>query len=94
MEGDIGYNERQRFVSSEKDPLCVSSVTKFVVKRTEGRCLAESYLSRRRFRFVDHGFITFVSYESLSTDGGKFYLLAREKSYLLSIVLRSTSRLE
>lgn len=44
--------------------------------------------------FVDHGFITFVSYESLSTDGGKFYLLAREKSYLLSIVLRSTSRLE
>lgn len=45
--------------------------------------------------FVDHGFITFVSYESLSTDGGKFYLLARGKklSFIDSFTINVTTRI-
>lgn len=70
-------------------------IVRYEVRRENvPRDVASPNRTYRSDDFVDHGFITFVSYESLSTDGGKFYLSAREKSYLLSIVLRSTSRLE
>lgn len=93
MEGDIGYNERQRFVSSEKDPLCVSSVTKFVVKTYRGTLPRRIVLIEATISSTTVLLLSFLTNRCQRTEGNFIYSRG-EKSYLLSIVLRSTSRLE
>lgn len=95
MEGDIGYNERQRFVSSEKDPLCISSVTKFVVKTYRGTLprrivLIEATISFRRPRFYYFCFLRIVvngRREILSTREGK------KLSFIDSFTINVTTRI-